>query len=113
MFRTRETSENILTLIDFHNDDTFMFLEIKSGRLQARFGSKSDTQLIELKHVLVNDGRWHTAYLDRYGQRLFLRLDDGEYYRSNISYGKSIWKHFPNTLLNVGARIDSVSLKMT
>ena len=44
-----------------------MFLEIKSGHLQARFGSKADTQLIELKHVLVNDGRWHTAYLDRYG----------------------------------------------
>ena len=37
-----------------------------------------------------------------------LRLDDGEYHRSNISYGKSVWKHFPNTLLNVGARIDSV-----
>ncbi|CAF1529971.1 unnamed protein product, partial [Adineta steineri] len=39
MFRTREISDNILTLIDFHNDDTFMFLEIKSGHLQARFGS--------------------------------------------------------------------------
>ncbi len=112
MFRTREMSDNILTLIDFHNDDTFMFLEIKSGHLQARFGSKLDTQLIDLKHILVNDGRWHTAYLDRYGQRLFLRLDDGEYYRSNISYGKSIWKHFPNTLLNVGARIDSVRISL-
>lgn len=108
MFRTREVSDSVLTLIDFHNDDTFMFLEIKSGHLQARFGSKSDTQLIELKQVSVNDGRWHTAYLDRYGQRLVLRLDDGEFYRSNISYGKSIWKHYPNTLLNVGARIDSV-----
>lgn len=112
MFRTRENTENILTLIDFHNDDTFMFLEIKAGRLQARFGSKSDTQLIELKHVPVNDGRWHTAYLDRYGQRLMLRVDDGESYRSNISYGKSIWKHFPNTLLNVGARIDSAVHKI-
>ncbi|CAF0806189.1 unnamed protein product [Rotaria sordida] len=112
MFRTREISDNILTLIDFHNDDTFMFLEIKSGHLQARFGSKSDTQLIELKYILVNDGRWHTAYLDRYGQRLILRLDDGEYYRTNISYGKSIWKHFPNTLLNVGARIDSAVHKI-
>ncbi|CAF1075106.1 unnamed protein product, partial [Didymodactylos carnosus] len=109
MFRTRDSSDRILTLIDLHNDDTFMFLELKSGHLQARFGSKSDAQLIELRYVEVNDGRWHTAYLDRYGQRLFLKLDDGEYYRSNISYGKSIWKNFPNTLLNVGARIDSVS----
>lgn len=108
MFRTRDNSDNIMTLIDFHNDDTFMFLELKSGHLQARFGSKSDTHLIELRYITVNDGRWHTAFLERYGQRLVLRVDDGENYRSNISYGKSLWKHFPNTLLNVGARIDSV-----
>jgi len=112
MFRTRSTSENIATLIDFHNDDTFMFLELKSGHLQARFGSKSESHLIELRHVTVNDGRWHTAFLDRYGQRLFLRVDDGESYRSNVSYGRTVWKHFPNTLLNVGARIDSAVHKI-
>ena len=61
-------------------------LQIENKKLQLRYNLGSDlgsgSKILQLSHVNVSDGVWHTLYVERYGREVSLSMDsrEGLYY---------------------------------
>jgi hypothetical protein len=107
LFRTREnTTDKIQTLfqITSPNRAQYIYLEISNNRLQFRYEIGGGENLISIANILVNDGKWHLARVERYGKEAVLMLDDGEGYKMNYTFG------LPSTAKEMDIDRDSIFL---
>ncbi|XP_066968170.1 neural-cadherin-like [Macrobrachium rosenbergii] len=81
-FRTWEGNGELIRLSDLSRGHGI--LEMKDRNLQYRFTmSSSKEQSLCLSSVVVNDGKWHVARVERFGPVVMLSLDGGEGRRYN------------------------------
>nr|CAD7425766.1 unnamed protein product [Timema monikensis] len=87
-FRTREKDGELFRVSDQHNRE-YGILEIKESHLHFRYNLNSlriDEKDVSLYGITVDDGRWHTAKVSRYGSAVTLQLDGGEGRRYNETF---------------------------
>lgn len=94
-FRTRETHGELFRMSDQHNRE-YCILEIKDSRLHFRYNLNSmklDENDIWLSKLLVNDGHWHVAKVNRFGSAVLLEMDGGEglYYNESFNFIGQQW----------------------
>lgn len=66
-----------------------MFWQIKDSKLHFRYNLNSlrtEEKDVWLSAVTVDDGKWHTAKVSRYGSSAILELDGGEGKHYNETY---------------------------
>jgi len=61
--------------------------QVVNCRLQFRYSLGSGEQQVALSYANVSDGGWHTAYVNRIGQWVELKVDGGEGRNFNESFG--------------------------
>ncbi|XP_026817887.1 neural-cadherin isoform X2 [Rhopalosiphum maidis] len=87
-FRTREEHGELFRVSDQHNRE-YAILEIKDSKLHFRYNLNSlrtEERDVWLSAVTVDDGKWHTAKVSRYGSSAILELDGGEGKHYNETY---------------------------
>lgn len=68
---------------------TFVYWQIKDSKLHFRYNLNSlrtEEKDVWLSAVTVDDGKWHTAKVSRYGSSAILELDGGEGKHYNETY---------------------------
>ncbi|UYV85015.1 hmr-1 [Cordylochernes scorpioides] len=78
-FRTRQKNGELFRETSKHGRE-YCILEIRDKRLRFRYnlgGASTAEMEVNLPHIVVSDGRWHTVRVQRYGSTASLNLDGG------------------------------------
>jgi len=67
--------------------------QVADCRLRFRYSLGAGEQRVVLSYVNVSDGTWHTAFVNRIGQWVELKVDGGEGRNFNESFGFSSGHH--------------------
>ncbi|XP_077285553.1 cadherin-N2 [Arctopsyche grandis] len=94
-FRTREQLGELFRISDQHNRE-YGILEIRDAKLHFRYNlnsQKKEEKDVWLSTVLVDDGQWHVAKVNRFGSTAILELDGGEgrYYNETFVFEGHQW----------------------
>ncbi|KAL5017569.1 hypothetical protein ScPMuIL_007158 [Solemya velum] len=76
-FRTRDYG-GVLFFLSSDDQNKFLSLEIEGGIFKVSYNLGGGPALLSLPHIRVNDGRWHSIRLQRYGSKFILAMDGGE-----------------------------------
>ena len=61
--------------------------QIVEEKIRFRYNLGGGQEIVELSHVNISDGQWHTVYVERIGQWVVLKLDSGEGRYFNETFG--------------------------